>query len=127
MSGSIGERGIASAFRRVANRVDETEPVEGGPADPAGIAPPAGQSIGSGVVTTVRQAVVDAQRAPALDDLLLGEGQERCVDPEPALPLDAGARGQVGERLKRTKIFRPAVRVARVVDAIDADIDIESR
>ena len=73
----------------------------------------------------MRQAEIDAELATALDDLLLVERQERGVDPEPAVLFDSGARGQIGELLERAKKLGPAVGIARVIDAIDADENVK--
>ena len=39
--------------------------------------------------------------------------------------FDAGPRGQIGELLERAQKLGPAVGIARVVDAVDADEDVE--
>src|SRR4051794_1629332 len=94
---------------------------EGFQAEAAGVAATAGAAVGGGVVATVGQAVIDPQLQAAPDDLVLGQGQQRGVDAEPAGPLDAGLGGQVGQGLEGVQVFGAAVGVARVIDAVDPD------
>ena len=102
-----------------------TRAAERGPANLASIAPSARQPFGARVVATMGQRIIDSQRASPLDDLFLVERQERGVNPEPARSLDSRPRRQVGESLERAQEFWPAVGIARIVDAIDADPDVE--
>ena len=72
----------------------------------AGIAPAAGEALGSGVVATVGQSVINPQLPPSEDDLLLGQFQQRRVEDEPAGPLDARLGRQVGQTLERVEDTR---------------------
>ena len=54
-------------------------------------------SVGRRIVAAVRQAVVEAEREPAPDDVRLGQRDERRVDAKPRA-FDAGARRQRGQR-----------------------------
>ena len=50
---------------------------------------------------------------------------QRRVDPEAPLALHPRAGGQIGQALEGRDEFRPAVRIAGVVHAVDADKDVE--
>src|SRR5450759_3722402 len=63
----------------------------------ATVAAPAGGARGRGIVATVGEAVVEAERQAAPDDVGFRERDERRADAN-RRPLDAGARGQTGQR-----------------------------
>ena len=86
---------------------------------------PHDKPAGRRVVATVCQGVIHAERASSLDDRLLIEGQERGMNLEPACTLDPRAGRQVGECLERANELRPAIGIARIINAIDADPDVE--
>src|SRR5207249_2289564 len=71
-----------------------------------------------------RQREVDVQLVGPRDDLGLAELDERGVDAEVALALDAGLGRQIGQLLERLRELRPAIGIAGVIDRIDADEDI---
>src|SRR5436189_183969 len=90
-------------------------------AEQAGVAEPAGAAIGLGHIARPRQREVDVQLVGPRDDLGLAELDERGVDAEVALALDAGLGRQIGQLLERLRELRPAVGIAGVIDRIDAD------
>ncbi len=47
------------------------------------------------------------------------------MDAEVARAFDPGPGGQVRQRLERPEELRPAIRITRIVDAVDPDEDIE--
>src|SRR5205814_2325879 len=65
------------------------------------------------VVAAVRQAVIEAESKPFLDDLGLGQHLQRCVDPE-CISLHTFCGRERRETFKRGDVFGPAVRVAGV-------------
>src|SRR5690348_16467396 len=80
-------------------------------AQQAGVAMAAGETCGRWVVAGECLAVVHAQRQPALDDLGLGQCDQRSVDREALAALDASSGRQVGHALVGFDIFGPAVGV----------------
>lgn len=84
----------------------------------------AGQAGGGRIVATVGESVVDAEGGSLLNDLGLGEVDERGVDVE-ASALDAGPGGDVGERLEGLDEDGATVGITAVIDGIDADVDVE--
>src|SRR5689334_16487934 len=109
----------------VADWVREPQLLERPAADPAGVAAPAGQSLGARVVTAMGKCIVDAQFLPATDDLFFGQRQERGMDAESARAFDARTGRQVGQGFEGPEELRPAVRIAGVVDAVDPEEDVE--
>ena len=75
------------------------------------------------VVATERQRIIDAEAYTALDDLCFGEIDQRRMDRD-AMSLDTYFRGEVRHGLERFDVLRPAIRVAGVVDRVDADEDV---
>src|SRR5579885_745809 len=92
-------------------------------AEAAGIAPPAGAPRLVGLIAGHRETVVHPQFCPHCDDLRLAEFDERRVDGE-ALSLHAGAGGQLRQPAEGLDEGRTAVRIARVVDGVDADENV---
>src|SRR6185369_13483581 len=75
------------------------------------------------VVATVREAVIQTQLEAARDDLRFAHLDEGRVETKPGA-LDAGAGRDVRERLERAREFGPAVRIAGIVERVDADDEI---
>src|SRR5262249_23938475 len=74
--------GQATGLSSIVDGIVEPQPAKGRSTDLAGVASPAGPALGCRVVATVGQGVIHAQLMSALDDLLLGQGQERGMNPE---------------------------------------------
>src|SRR6185503_4075912 len=75
------------------------------------------------IVTAVRQAVLESQLETATDDLRFRHHLQRRVDAK-ALALYAPRRRQRSESLESGDELGAAIRVARVVEHVDADEDV---
>ena len=73
----------------------------------------------------MRQRIINTQDQARSDDLGFGHLNQRCVNFEPTLTFDGRRRGEIRRRLERFYKLRPAVRVATIVDRINADENIE--
>ena len=93
-------------------------------AQDAAVAAAARTAVRRRIVAAVRQRVVEAERQAALDDLRLVHRHQRRMNVEPGA-LDAGLRRQVGHRLERAHVLGTAVGIARVVERVGADADVE--
>src|SRR6516165_7494068 len=102
---ALGSSWSLDSGASIRDRITSSQPLERRAADLARIAAAAGKTLDTGVVATVRQAVVDPELEAAEDDLLLGQCHERRMDLKPALFLDTRFRRQVGHRLERSKVF----------------------
>src|ERR1019366_5375471 len=74
----------------------------------------------AGVVTAVGEAVVEAERQPAPDDVGFREGDERRAHADPCA-LDAGARGERRQRFERPDELGTAVGITGIIERVDAD------
>src|SRR5438105_4178478 len=72
----------------------------------AGVTAAAGGAVGRRLVARQRQRVIDAGRHPRLDDLGLGQADQRRADPQRVPPFDAGSRRQRGQALERLDELR---------------------
>ena len=104
-------------------RVGEAGLSEAPGPETATVAPAARPSVGRRVVAAMREAVVEPQSVPPANDLGLCHRDERGVDAEPP-PFDARLRRERGETLERRDVLGPAVRVAGVVERVDADDEV---
>ena len=104
-------------------RIDYPGPGEPGSTEDATIAVAAGPSVGEGIVATVGEAVVEAQRHTPPDDVGFRQILQRRVDSE-RLSLHSSRRGQRCEALERRHVFRTTVRVSRVIKCVHADDEI---
>src|SRR5205085_487599 len=86
----------------------------------ATVAPSARSSVRVRVITAVRQSVVQAERNSLPDDLRLGQHLQRGVNPE-CTALHTFCGRQRCELLEGGDVLGPAVRVAGVVEGVDAD------
>src|SRR5579864_3499585 len=102
----------------VGDRVCEAQTGERGQAQRTGIATATGTAVGCGVVATVGEAEVNSEFAPAEDDLLLVQRQERRVDHKSASSLNARLGRQVGQCFESAEEFGATVGIPRVVDAV---------
>ena len=75
------------------------------------------------IVATVGQAVIEAQRQTAADDLRLRQRDQRSTNVK-AAAVDARFRGQSRHPLERLDVLGPAVWIAGVVQRIDADEEV---
>ncbi len=91
--------------------------------EPAAVAAPAGAAVRVRLVARHRHRVVDAERRAAADDVRLGELDERRVQTD-GLALDGRTRREIREVLEGADECGPAVRVARVVHGVHADVDV---
>src|SRR6185503_16873810 len=80
-------------------------------------------SVGLRVVAAVCEAVVQTEGNAAADDLGLRERDERRVDAKSAA-VYAGSRRQRRQRFERAYELGPAIRIARVIERVDADHEI---
>ena len=71
------------------------------------------------------QRIIDAEFRTGSDDLGLRQIDDRCVNAIPALALDGGGGGEVGEFLELLDIVMPAIRISGEVGGVDADEDVE--
>src|SRR5579884_1447361 len=95
-------------------------------AQSAGIAATAGGSVGCRIVTTVSQSVIDTQRGSQTDDVRLRQMNQRRMNVETALVLDAGLGCQVRQLLERRHERGTAIGITRVILAVDSDANIEA-
>src|SRR5215471_16504319 len=92
-------------------------------AQAAAVASAAGTPIGQWIVAAVSEAEIEAELESTTNDVAFPEGDERRPDTE-SRPLDTGARAEIGHTFERLYELRAAVRIARVVDRVDADEDV---
>lgn len=90
-----------------------------------GITGSAGTAVGQGVVATVRKREIDLEAFSQGDDACFGEIKQRCVNPEASLAFHTCRCGEARRFFEGTHEFRAAIRVARIVDGIDAEEDIK--
>ena len=83
----------------------------------------AGLTFGAGLVAGDGEAIVHAELDSPANDVGFAEFDERCVDME-AGTFGAGFGGQVGQVFKGGDIFRAAVRVAGIIDGVNAQKDV---
>ena len=102
----IERAGLAEAFR----------------AQQAAVASPARAPVRGRVVAAVGEPVVEPQLETRADDLGLRHVNERREDAQPRA-FDSGPRRQRGEPFERLEVFRPAIRIARVVERVHAEHD----
>src|SRR5258706_2822172 len=107
----------------VAGRIGYAGSVESGPAQPARIAAAAGQALGVGLVARQGEAEIDPEFEPAPYDLGLAERDQWGRDLDPAA-LDSDLGGELREPLEGGDELGAAVGIARVIDRVDADIDL---
>ena len=93
-------------------------------AQQAGIATAARFSLRSRIIATAGNREVDAERCARFDDTGFAQLDQRGVDFELVCTLHSGFRRQVGHPLERLDVFGPTVRIARVIERVDADEDI---
>src|SRR5690349_13367301 len=103
----------------IARRVIDACVSEALAAEPARVAATAGAAFVVGLVAGNGAREVDAVTQAGLDDLGFRPRDQRRVHPE-ALAFDPGLGRQVRERLERADELRPAVRIAGIVDRVDA-------
>ena len=75
------------------------------------IARPAGAALGIGLVAGDREAVVDAEAGPLVDDPGLAQADQRGVHVK-LRALDTRPGREPGEPLEGLDVLRPAVRIA---------------
>ena len=88
----------------------------------AAVAAPAWRAVGARIVAAVGEAVVEAELHSRGDDLRLRQAQQRREDAQ-SRAFHAGLRGERGQALERLEVLRAAVRIAGVVERVDADDD----
>src|SRR4051812_16479306 len=86
--------GRSADRRRVTCRVGDARFREPATAELAGVAAAAGEAVGRRVVAAQRERVVDAEGKSELDDLSLGEVQQRRLDANRKRSLHAALRGE---------------------------------
>ena len=79
--------------------------------------------IGCRIVATVRERKIDAQFGSAPDNFCFRQQDQRSMDSE-SLAFHAGFRCELGKIFKRRDELRPAIRIAAVIERVDADEDI---
>src|SRR5436309_657579 len=84
-------------------------------AQTAAVAPAARTPLRRRIVAARREAVVEAERQAAADDLRLAELEQGREDLERP-SLDARACRQRGDALDRLQVFRPAVGIPRIIE-----------
>src|SRR5450755_2929485 len=89
----------------------------------AGIAASAGAPLAIRAVAGHGKTVVDAKLQASTDNIRLGPPDQRRVDLDLGA-LDTGFGRQACERLEGCNEFRSAIRIARIVDRIDAEENI---
>src|SRR5574340_1250361 len=107
---------------RIGDRIHNSRLAEPFPPDPATVAPAAGDMSGSGIITTVRQLEGNPEVPASPHDLGLRLHQQRCAHLD-RTACDAHLGPQVGDRLERADKFRPAIRIAGIVQDIGPEID----
>ena len=96
--------------------------VEAARAQAAAVTPAAGAAFRIRIVAAVSELVAEPERKALAHDLGLREPEQRRQNPQRP-SVDAGPRRQRRDALERLEIFRTAVRVAGVVQGVDADHD----
>src|SRR5271166_4872681 len=91
----------------------------------AGIAIPASPPFFVGIVTAQGQRIIDAESGPFADDVGLGHFQKRRMYLEFAETLHTGLGGQIGKPGESLEELRSAIRIARVIEHVGADEDVE--
>ena len=109
----------------IRSRVGDADGFERFEPQPARIAATARAALAVGVVATVGHPVVHSQLQASANDLLLRRHDERRVNPKRALTFSAGLGRQIGEILERLDEFGATIGVARVVDGVHAQKDVE--
>ena len=132
--GALALEGVEDLLDRVGHPVRPSAGSSAGSARPTSANPrrrsrhesqvPQARPSAVGVVAAVGQGVVDAELQAALDDLRLGQLDQRSVDLQLLPALDPGLGRQVGHLLVGADVLGPAVRVAAVVQGVDADEDV---
>src|SRR5437660_12865385 len=87
------------------------------------VAAAARRARGTGIVATAREPVIEVEREASSNDIGLAQIDERRVDVE-LRAFDAGARRNCGQRLERPDERRAAIRVAGIIERVDANVDI---
>ena len=81
----------------------------------------------AGVVARKRHPVIDSEFDAAFDDLRLGQMNQRCVDHQSTrLLINTLLRRQIRHRLVGLDVLGSTIRVAAVVERIDADKEVTS-
>jgi len=90
-----------------------------------GITGSARTAVGQGVVATMREREIHMKAFSQGDDACFGEIKQRCVNPEASLAFDACRSSEAGSFFEGTYEFGTAIRVAGIIDGIDAEEDIK--
>ena len=90
----------------------------------AGVATSAGLAVFLRVVTTARVRVIDAEPLALLDDLGLGEVDQRGMNLELLGPLNARLGGEVSHSLVGCDVLGSAVGITGVVQCVDPHKDV---
>src|SRR5262245_26568610 len=115
---SRGTRGSA-----IENRIGDSSFGESLRAQDATVTALARTSVCAGIIAAVREAIVEVQGYPLSDDIGLCQANQRRVHTK-FRAFDTGPGCHRGEPLECVNEFRTAVRIARVVQCIDADHDV---
>src|SRR5260370_31719439 len=92
----------------------------------AGIALSAGEPVRRGIVTTVCERKIETKLGRLTNDFGFRKFDQRCVNFEGS-PFDACLGPKISQGLKRFDECRTAVRVATVIDCIDAEKNVSGR
>src|SRR5579872_2637731 len=107
----------------VTQRIRDPDLLETTQPEQAGIAVAASLPFWTRVVTAHRQPVIDAEGQSGADDLGLTHRDQGRLNRYLAA-LDARFSCQIRHLFERLDVFGPAIRVAGIVEGIDADEDV---
>src|SRR5438105_1923895 len=116
----------ASLRRMVARRIGDPGGAEPVAANLTRIAATTRGAVGSGIVAAVREAVIDAERDTAADDVCFREMDQRRVNAEAALAFDTDFRRQIRQALEGGDELRTAIGIATVIHRINAHKYVEA-
>src|SRR5688572_20723325 len=91
-----------------------------------GIAVSAGGAVGSGIVAARRQSVINSKPLSQLNDLALGQVDQRRSNRNRRVLFGSGPRGEIRHLLVGANVLRPAVGIAAVVQCVHTDEDLSS-
>src|SRR5689334_13992559 len=98
--------------------------LEAAGAKPAAVAQAAMAAAGRRIVAGPADPAVEAQPVGLADDVGLAHVEERSGDPE-AVPFRSRFGGERGEPLEGLDEVGTAIGIARIIEGVDPDIDVE--